>query len=153
MRTMIGIMAAAMLLGAGPGQAQQGWDFVAPLTTATLADGQELIDGPYWFPNAETAQTATHAIGVVYYPIAGAAGNFNIGAGVFIRDEAEWKLLAPVPELYGTEPRNPEWQGDPVPTSVTMTTTTLKESDPRCCPTGETRFTIDLTSGAVTGPD
>ena len=36
----------------------------------------------------------------------GAAGNFNIAAGVFAQTGGQWALLAPVPDLFGTDPKD-----------------------------------------------
>ena len=148
MRHLIRTLAAAAVLMAGPAAAQD-WGFVTPLVTEALAAGQMTIGDPYWFPDADAPEAATRAIGVVYTEIPGAAGNFNIAAGVFAQTGGQWALLAPVPDLFGTDPRDPRWDAG----SVTLTTTMPKEGDPRCCPTGEARWSIDLKTGAVTELD
>ena len=152
MRHLIRTLAAAAILAAGPAAAQD-WGFVTPLVTESLADGQMPIGDPYWFPDVATPDKATRAIGVLYVEIPGAAGNFNVAAGVFGRNGSGWQLLKPVPELFGTDPRDPRWEGAPAPTRVILTTTMPKDGDPRCCPTGEAHWSIDLKTGGVTELD
>ncbi len=148
MRRLIRTLAVATVFSAGPALAEN-WGSVMPMVTEALAEGQMTIGDPYWFPNAATPETATHAIGVVLVEIGGAAGNFNVATGVFVRKGKDWKLLKPVPDLFGSDPRDPRWEAD----KVTLTTTMPKPGDPRCCPTGEARWSIDLKTGAVTELD
>ncbi len=145
-------LVAAGLLAFGISGAPAGaadWGFVTPLVTGALADGAMPLGDPYWFPDAETPEAATRAVGVLYVEIPGAAGNFNIAAGVFGRSGGSWALQAPIRDLFGTDPRDPEWKAG----AVSLTTTMPKDGDPRCCPTGEARWSIDLKSGAVTELD
>ena len=141
-----GLLATA--LAAGPAVAAD-WGFVTPLVTEALADGAMPLGDPYWFPDAETPEAATRAVGVLYVEIPGAAGNFNIAAGVFGPSGGSWTLQAPIRDLFGTDPRDPRWEAG----KLTLTTTMPKEGDPRCCPTGEAHWSIDLKTGGVTELD
>src|SRR5690606_8110422 len=78
----------------------------------------EVIDS-YLFPNDADPAKATEAVGIVYTEIEGAAGNFNIDAGVFQRVGDGYGLLSRI-EIYGTEPREVQFLPDRWVVTTTM---------------------------------
>jgi hypothetical protein len=127
----IGLVAALLLL-AVPAAAQD----VGALLGRTLGQGAAAL---YWLPNSADAAAASEAIGVAYLPIVGAAGNVDIAVGYYTRGRQGFALAAPVSGLFGQEPREPSF----LPDRIELTTTMPRPEDPRCCPTGTARWSID----------
>ena len=103
---------------------------------AAFGTTTEVVDS-FLFPNHPDPAQASEAIGIIYPVIEGAAGNTSINAGVFTRVEGGYALTTPI-EIFGHEPRNVQFLAD----RWIITTTMPKPSDPRCCPTGTTDWTI-----------
>lgn len=83
------------------------------------------------------------ALAVTYYPSEG--NSALIGAGVFRIAGGKMTLAGPV-AIYGESPRDVVF----TPGKIKVTTTMPRPGDPRCCPTGATRWTIDRRTLAVT---
>ena len=96
----------------------------------------------YLLPNSNDRAGATEAIGVIYLPIQGAAGNVNIKAGSFKRTGNHFQLAGRVHDLFGANPRGARFLSD----RIEVTTTMPKPGDPRCCPTGQARWSIERNS-------
>ncbi len=96
----------------------------------------------YWLPDSTTPARATEAIGVLYREIEGAAGNVTIEMGHFSRSGADYRLTGRVRDVYGMGPRDVAFLSD----RIELTTTMPKPEDPRCCPTGTARWSIDRAS-------
>lgn len=144
-RVLAGLtLSAALATGAA---AQEDWGFVGPLMAEAFSTAGRIVEGSFWLPNDVDPARAIYAVGVAYPAIVGAAGNVDIVAGIFGRLDSGWTFLAPLSGLFGFDPRDTVWQGEPVPTRVELTTTTLQPGEPRCCPTGETRWSVDLQTG------
>jgi hypothetical protein len=118
-------------------------DAIDPKTEQLLeqALGGESVSA-YWLPDSTTPARATEAIGVLYRAIEGAAGNVTIEMGHFSRSGADYRLTGRVREVYGMEPRDVGF----LPDRIELTTTMPKPGDPRCCPTGSARWSIDRAS-------
>lgn len=117
----------------------QGLPKAAEARVAAALGAEDYFDF-YWFPTPEGDQ----ALAIAYYPIPGAAGNFQVGAGLFKIGGGEAKLQGTV-DLFGTEPRDAAFGKS----KIEVTTTMPKPDDPRCCPTGKARWIIDRKTGAV----
>lgn len=122
--------------------AQDGWGDLDGLLVQSLGGP---LEAAFWLPdNADPAQ-AQEAMGVVYVPIPGAAGNTSIGIGLFRRGASGFALAGQVEGLFGFAPRDTAFGPD----AIELTTTVLKDGEPRCCPSGEARWRIDRQSLAV----
>lgn len=131
---LLGIAAFAAAIACAPALAIA--QALAPEAEARVAAalGAEDYFEFHWFPSPDGAQ----ALAIAYYPIPGAAGNFQIGAGVFALGGGKMTMSGPV-EIYGTEPRGARFSAD----KIELVTTMPKPDDPRCCPTGSARWAID----------
>jgi hypothetical protein len=89
----------------------------------------------YWLPD----EAGNEAVGVEYVEIVGAAGNVNIAPGYFRKGPDGFAFVGEISELYGEEPRDAAFGKD----AIELTTTMPKPDDPRCCPTGTARWSID----------
>jgi hypothetical protein len=133
MRRAAAALAACLAAGAAAAQ-----------STASMADwlaqtyGAEILSS-FWFQGPAGADGSAPGLSVAYYPIPG-GNSFQIGVDAFAVTAAGAVHRGEIEGLYGTEPRDPAF-GDGV---MTLTTTMPKPDDPRCCPTGATRWTIDL---------
>jgi len=107
-----------------------------------LARSLGSAERPHWLPDSDDPARATEALGVVYPTIRGAAGNTYIKAGLFRRTGDGFQLVGRVQDLFGQNPRNARFLSD----RIEVTTTMPKPGDPRCCPTGMARWSIDRQS-------
>ena len=129
----------AILALAAPVRAQNGWPNLDALLFSTLpASGRAAAS--FWLPDTPDPATATRALGIVYEHILGSEGSVSIANGVYVRTTQGWQIAGVVPNLFGQSPRAANFG----PASVDVTTTTLGPNEPRCCPTVETRWRIDL---------
>lgn len=132
----------AMVVGllAWPVQAQN-WGNLDGLLFAHLTQSGR-AEASYWLPEHADPAHAARALGIVYEHIPGSAGNVDIAVGVFVNQGGAWAFGGPVSGVFGLEPRAANF----APGHVDLSTTTLKPGEPRCCPTGVTRWRIDLTT-------
>jgi hypothetical protein len=134
---------AALILLSTPATAQSGADWgdldgvlFSTLTTSGAAEAS------YWLPNATTPDQTTEAVGVVYEHIPGSAGSVSIAVGVFRRAGSDFVLVGRVNDVFGMVPADPAHYPD----RIEFSTSTLTDTDPRCCPSGTTRWAIDRTT-------
>lgn len=101
--------------------------------------------GSYWLPNAVDPAAATAALGFYYYIPAGGGNAVRLSVGYFQRTRVGFSLVRPITGLFGHNPRDTVFSG----TTIEVTTTMLRPGEPRCCPTGEVRWSYDRRTGAV----
>lgn len=122
--------------------AAQDWSGAsAAIRRDLIGSGTSL--GTYFFPDTPDPATATRGLALTYIHIEGSAGNASLAAGLFIRDDAGWRLHRIVERIIGGSPTNPRVG----PEGFYLTTMTLGPSDPRCCPTVVTNWFADWTTG------
>ncbi|SMX31172.1 hypothetical protein [Actibacterium lipolyticum] len=139
---MLKLIIFAIFLGLLPSgsqaQANDDWGDLDALLSQTLAGGAAPA-ASIWLPNADTAQAATEALGIVYVHVPGSAGSATIHAGLFQKLDSGFTSVAQINGLLGFEPRDQVFG----PTDITLTTTMPNPGDPRCCPTGVGHWRID----------
>ena len=57
----------------------------------------------------------------------------------YVEQGGQWQNKGVVTDLFGLEPRDVAFGGG----AIRVTTSTLRDGDPRCCPSGATRWAID----------
>lgn len=136
---MNGRMIAIQLLIAGLATQAAAVD---PLPT-TPPEVQAYVDGTYGsslqvyvFPGDFSGDGEPDAVAFIYYAMGGTS--FGLDASLFERRGGKLTHMRMAENVFGLEPRDVSI----APGHVEVTTTTLKAGDPRCCPTGETRFEI-----------
>lgn len=87
--------------------------------------------------SADPAKT-TEALGVLYTAIEGSASGIDIHVALLHRQGNGYAVTGRVSDLYGEDPRGARFLRD----RIEVTTSTLRDSDGRCCPTGVTHWTI-----------
>lgn len=102
--------------------------------------------GSYWLPDAVDPGAATTALGFYYYIPVGGGNATRLSVGHFQRTRVGFTLVRPVVGIFGQNPRDPVFSG----TTVEVTTTMPRPGEPRCCPTGQVRWSYDRRTGAVT---
>lgn len=122
----------------------QAWGDLDGLLVRTLSPTGEMV-ASVWFPDGATPETSQRALGVVYAHVPGSAGTVSIHTGIFTGGQTNWTLVRQVDGLFGQSPQNPVWHAD----RIEVTTSVLKEGEPRCCPTGVARWSIDVATGQV----
>ncbi|QFT58991.1 hypothetical protein FIU94_09145 [Sulfitobacter sp. THAF37] len=132
----------ALLLATTGAAAQDGWGNLDALLLSSLSNTGSM-EASYWLPDSPDPAAAQVAIGVAYVHIPGSAGSVSIGSGIFRKGAAGWQMAAPVTGLFGHEPRAHQFQNG----QVQLLTTMLGPGEPRCCPTQEAMWRIDLTTG------
>jgi hypothetical protein len=140
---------AALLAGlvvlAQPGAAQQGWGNLDQLLTGALLGANATLLRSWWLPDhADPAQART-ALGVAFFESPGGGNSASIASGYFTRTQAGWTLAVPVTGLFGSAPREATF----LPDRIELTTTMPRDGDPRCCPTGAGRWSVDRATGQV----
>lgn len=141
MRAMLASLAIILSLAAVDGARAQS-DVGALLARSLGAGAIQSV----WLPNRADPARATEAVGIVYIPIAGAAGNVDISAGLFTGGPSGFGFAGPISGLFGASPREAAFLAD----RIELTTTMPKPGDPRCCPTGTARWSIDRGTRAAT---
>lgn len=132
------IAVLVLSLTAASAQSESGWgDLDALLLPALTESGSAEMS--YWLPNAATAEEATEAVGIVYEHIPGSAGSVSIEIGIFRKQDGAFALAGRTEGIFGHDPREVAYHPD----RIEFTTTTMKDGDPRCCPSGESRWAID----------
>ncbi|OAN68969.1 hypothetical protein A8B82_04670 [Sulfitobacter sp. EhC04] len=132
----------ALLLAAKGAVAQEGWGNLDALLLNSLSTTGSM-EASYWLPDNPDPAQAQLGLGIAYIHIPGSAGSVSIEAGIFRRTQNGWQYTAPVVNLFGHEPRDPLFQNG----QVQLLTTMLGPGEPRCCPTQEAKWQIDLTTG------
>lgn len=132
------ILSLSLTFLAAPALAQQGWENVGYLMQQAFQTGTEW-DAGYWLPDRVDPAAAREAIGVAYPIIAGAAGNTTIVAGYFVRSGDGFAYAGPLNGLFGQNPRAARF----LPDRIEVITTMPLPGEPRCCPTGTARWSID----------
>ena len=133
-------LALAVGLWATSAPAQQaGWPNLDQLLFSTLtASGR--AEASFWMPDQPDPATATRALGIVYERIPGSAGSVGIAVGLYQRVPQGWQYTGPVEGLFGQSPSDPAF----APTHIEVTTLMLGPNEPRCCPTMQVSWRIDL---------
>lgn len=132
----------ALLLAAQGAVAQENWGNLDALLLNSLSN-TGAMEASYWMPDNANPDQAQVSLGIAYIHIPGSAGSVSIGAGIFTRTAAGWQYARPVSDLFGHAPRAPLFQDG----QVQLLTTMPGPNDPRCCPTQEAMWRIDLSSG------
>ena len=131
------------LLTLAPAALAQDWSPAAAALQRDLAGGRAPL-ATFFFPDAPDPGAASRALGVAYVHIEGSAGSASIHAGLFVPDgQGSWQMLRPVEGLFGQSPRDPQAGPD----GFFVKTSMLGPNDPRCCPSVETTWFIDWTTG------
>lgn len=102
---------------------------------------------PIAFYGDFTGDGQDDAIVFVYRDIEGAAGNFDLKVALFIGEGSTFKFLRYAPNIYGEQPRQPKFSHG----VVELTTTMPRPGDPRCCPTGSKRYSIETGTSLALG--
>jgi hypothetical protein len=131
----------AGLLALGMPAWAQDWGFIDPLMTRSLDIRPGDLPATLFVDNADP-QIAQLGLAVHYPPNRFGGNSVGITVGLFARAADGWRFAGLVEGLFGMDPRAPAFLGP----RIELTTTTLRPNDPRCCPTGETRWSIDVTS-------
>lgn len=125
----------------------QDWPNLDPVLFSSLANNPEHVEASFFLPNHPDPTQATEALGFVYEWIEGSAGSVSIAVGRYaiVQPGPQFSYLGPVSQIWGHGPRDTAFYPD----RIEVTLTTSKENDPRCCPSGETRYTIDRMTGTA----
>lgn len=140
-----GLLAAGLALAA-PANAQESWGDLDRLLITSLLGPRAQLEGSWWLPDNADPALARTALGVTYFSIPGGGNSVSIATGYFIFTDSGWNLAAPVAGLFGHGPRDVVF----LPDRIELTTTMPNPGDPRCCPTGEGRWSVDRNTGAAT---
>lgn len=89
------------------------------------------------FPGDFTGDGRADAVAFIYYP--SGPNNFSLDVSLFEARDGRLAHRRRVQNVFGTEPRDVVI----APGRITVTTTTLAPGDPRCCPTGSTRYEFE----------
>lgn len=116
---------------------------VRQLLARSLGSG---FSGYHWLPDNPDRGRAAEAIGIVYIPLQGAAGNHTIEVGLFRRTAGGFQFAGKVQDLFGHQPRDARF----LPDRIELTSTMPRPGDARCCPTGTARWSIDRHSLVAT---
>lgn len=145
MRNLAGILILLTAFAGSPPWAQTDTvESISKMLVTELSPTREM-EGGEWFTSADAQGNATRALGVIYVHVPGSAGTVGLHAGLFAPASGAWAKTQDVTGLAGMEPRNVVFHAD----RVELTTTTLGPDDPRCCPTQEVRWRVDLATGAA----
>ena len=116
---------------------------IEPLPT-TPPEVQAYVDGTYGsslqvcvFSGDFTGDGVPDAIAFIYFPFLG-GNSFGLDVSLFDGHGGGLVHTRMVDDVFGMDPRDVAIE----PGRISVTTTTLNPRDPRCCPTGETRFEI-----------
>ncbi|MDD9716965.1 hypothetical protein PVW48_09430 [Dinoroseobacter sp. PD6] len=137
---------AALLALTPPAAAQQGWGDLDGLLRAQLLPPQASLVGAFWLPDHADPGQARRALGIAFFEVANGGNSTNIATGYFLGTGAGWAFANPVSGLFGQGPRDVVYYDD----RVELTTTMPNPGDPRCCPTGEARWSVNIATGTAT---
>ncbi|WP_162617175.1 hypothetical protein [Litorivita pollutaquae] len=136
----------SLLLSVAPlcAAAQDNWPDLDAVLFPQLAQGSGVVEAAFFLPDRPTPSQAREAIAIVYEWIQGSAGSTRIVVGHYTLDHPplQFTFRGHVSNLFGHSPRDPQF----LPDRIELTMTTLKDGEPRCCPSGETRYAIDRTT-------
>lgn len=132
----------ALLLAAQGALAQEGWGNLDALLLGNLSTTGNM-EASYWMPDSPDPAQARVSLGIAYVHIPGSAGSVALEAGVFRQTAQGWQFSTPVRNLFGHEPRAPQFRNG----QLQLLTTMLGPGEPRCCPTQEAMWRIDLSTG------
>tara|TARA_R110002124_G_scaffold104621_2_gene254812 strand:+ start:3545 stop:3991 length:447 start_codon:yes stop_codon:yes gene_type:complete len=132
----------ALIVATKAAVAQENWGNLDALLLGSLSHTGQM-EASYWMPDNPDPALAQVSLGIAYVHIPGSAGSVSISVGIFRRTPDGWRLAAPVSGVFGNQPRAPVYQNG----QVQLLTTMLGPNEPRCCPTQEAMWRIDLTSG------
>ncbi|MEO1238725.1 MAG: hypothetical protein AAFW64_03505 [Pseudomonadota bacterium] len=140
-------------LGAAPSPALSthtgGWGDLNGLMVQSFGLQGLVIPGEgesYWLPDAVDPGAASVALGFYYYIPPGGGNAVRLSVGYFQRTRVGFSLVRPVTGLFGHNPRDAVFSGP----TIEVTTTMLRPGEPRCCPTGQARWSFDRRTGVVT---
>jgi hypothetical protein len=136
---------AALVLLAAPASAQQGWGDLDRLLAAALLPQDASLNGAFWLPDDADPSRAREALAVTYFEVPGGGNSARISSGYFVLTNTGWSLARPLSGLFGGSPRDVTF----LPDRIELTTTMPKPGDPRCCPTGTGRWSVDRATGQV----
>ncbi len=136
---ILSLLAALFWGAAAPAQDMAPWPNLDAMILSNLTDSGT-AEAAFWLPDGPDPAQVTQGLGVAYEYIQGSAGSVSIAVGYFVRGASGWQYVGPVQGLFGQSPRAPMF----APGVMELTTTTLGPNEPRCCPTQETRWRIDL---------
>lgn len=117
------------------------WAFIDPLMAQSLDIRPGDLPATLFVDHADPG-TAQLGLAFHYPPNRSGGNSFGITVGLFARAADGWRFAGPVDNLFGIDPRDPVFLGG----QVEITTTMQGPNDPRCCPTEEARWTINVTS-------
>ena len=133
------LQAVVVSLGLSQPLSAQSWPNLDQLLFSTLTSSGT-AEASFWIPDSPDPAGASRALGVVYEYIQGSAGSVSIAVGHYVRTQTGWQFAGTVSGLFGNSPRDPAYEQG----FVDLTTTTLGPNEPRCCPTVQTRWRINL---------
>ena len=136
---ILAVLAALAWGSAAPAQNMAPWPNLDAMILSTLT-ATGTAEAAFWLPDSPEPAQVTQGLGIAYEYIQGSAGSVSIAVGYFVRGAGGWQYAGPVQGLFGQSPRAPIF----APGAMELTTTTLGPNEPRCCPTQETRWRIDL---------
>jgi hypothetical protein len=130
---------------AAPASAQQGWGDLDRLLISSLMRPQDSLAASWWLPDDPDPARARSALGIVFFESPNGGNSASIAIGYFLNTDGGWALALPVSGLFGSSPRDVTFRPD----RIELTTTMPKPGDPRCCPTGTGRWSVDRATGRV----
>lgn len=143
MHRLLALIAGLVIWAGGPAPAQEmSADQIAAILVRDLSPTGSM-EGGQWFTNGAADGRATYALGVIHVYAPGSAGTVTIHAGIYGYLDSGWAKLREVQGLFGMSPTGAVF----TPGRVEVSTMMLGPNDPRCCPTRQMRWSIDLESG------
>lgn len=121
----------------------QDWSFLAPLTAQTL-DVRPGDSAPLLFSDHPDPGVAQHSVIFHYFDSRSGGNSFGLNVGLYRRDQVGWRYIQTL-EIFGVDPRDGVFHGD----RFEVVTLMLGPNEPRCCPTQQTRWVVDLRGGQV----
>jgi hypothetical protein len=100
----------------------------------------------YWLPDSADPMQATQAVAFSYYMLPGGGNAQSLRTGLYLRVAEHFQLAGVLDGLFGLDPRNVRFTG----TAIELNTTMPAPGDPRCCPTAEALWSIDVATMRVT---
>lgn len=143
-------LAVSMMLLAGtaaaPAQSPATHPDIAALIQQTA--GSRLLEQRV-FTGDFTGDGQADAVAFIYYE--GGGSGMMLRVALFQGEGSRFRFLRNANDVLGENPRQPVFR----PGEFQITTTMPRPGDPRCCPTGERRFTVRLAgsgAGGATSP-
>lgn len=138
------ILVLLMLTGAGSALAQA--PAVHPDIAALIRQtaGNRVLEQRV-FTGDFTGDGQADAVAFIYYEGGGNAVRLRVA--LFQGEGGRFRFLRNADDVFGENPRQPVFR----PGEFQVTTTMPRPGDPRCCPTGERRYTVRV-AGAASSP-